>query len=489
MKKRTQEEFINLATKIHNNKYSYDKVIYLNNITDVIITCKIHGDFQQTPKMHLTRRGCVSCGYNTVADKKRKSKEYFLQKAIKIHGNKYDYSNIIYTDMTTPIEILCKEHGTFTMLPSNHVDQKQGCRTCGYNKLSENMTHDTETYLQLLKERRGNTKYKYEKVDYVNSRTKITITCPEHGDFEQRPDMHANEQHGCPECFGVGPSKGELELLEFIRSLGLVAISEDKQIINPKHLDIVVPGKKIAFEFNGVFFHSEGIHANPRLHMLNKQLACNKVGYKLVHIYEDEWHYKREVVKKTIAHILGVSNQKLHARKLNIVVKSHSETKQFFEDNHLQGSSRGGICYCLMNNNEIVAAMQFAISTSIRGNRDVYELVRYATTCNIVGGASKLYGAFIKSNVVSQIISYSDNRIFDGRMYEILGFEKSHVTRPDYTLVKGRRRYHKSNFKKSIIAKRYPQIYDDHLTEHQMCLNMNIFRIYNCGLTKWVWTR
>ena len=129
--KRILTEFIEISNKIHNNKYDYSKSIYKNSKTKLIITCPIHGDFSQKPELHtLTRSGCPSCDI-TIAF----SNEKFIEKSILKHGNLYDYSNSIYINNTINIEIVCKTHGSFFQNPGAHL-RGQGCSKCSNNQKS-----------------------------------------------------------------------------------------------------------------------------------------------------------------------------------------------------------------------------------------------------------------------------------------------------------------------------------------------------------------
>lgn len=118
----TKESFIEKAVKVHNKLYNYDKVVYKDSQTKVIITCPIHGDFEQTPAMHVSGRGCKRCASVTCT-------EDFIYKSNIVHNNKYDYSKSVYINFKTPIEIICKEHGSFFQRPTDHTNNR-GCPYC-----------------------------------------------------------------------------------------------------------------------------------------------------------------------------------------------------------------------------------------------------------------------------------------------------------------------------------------------------------------------
>ena len=132
----TLNHFIEKSKEIHGDKYDYSKVEYVNNCKKVCIICPIHGEFWQSPKSHLNGRGCQKCGEIKREKSKWLTTEKFIEKAKKIHGNKYDYSKVKYIDSKTKVCIICSKHGEFWMTPSNHLNY-QGCKKCK-NSIMEN---------------------------------------------------------------------------------------------------------------------------------------------------------------------------------------------------------------------------------------------------------------------------------------------------------------------------------------------------------------
>ena len=181
-------EFIEKAQEIHGDKYDYSKVEYINSQTKVIITCKEHGDFEQVPNSHLQGSGCSKCSGRLIYDK-----DSFIEKAQEIHCNKYDYKNVIYNGIHEKIKIICKEHGEFEQTPSCHIHKTAGCSKC-----IGRLVYDKSSFIEKAQEIHGD-KYDYSKVEYINSQTKVIITCKEHGDFEQVPSSHL-QGCGCKMC-------------------------------------------------------------------------------------------------------------------------------------------------------------------------------------------------------------------------------------------------------------------------------------------------
>ena len=192
--------FIEKARKVHGDRYDYSKVEYKGNKTKVIIICKEHGEFEQTPTKHYMKRGCPLCSrysnvknpihvvFNTID---------FIEKAKTVHGDKYDYSKVDYKSNYTNVIISCPIHGEFKQTPYSHLEG-HGCFPCSRNRANDMMRHSTEDFIKKAKEKHGD-KYDYSKVKYVNRRTKVIIICPVHGKFKQTPYDHLSNG-GCRQC-------------------------------------------------------------------------------------------------------------------------------------------------------------------------------------------------------------------------------------------------------------------------------------------------
>lgn len=204
------QEFIKKAKIKHGDKYNYSKVDYKNAKDKIIITCKKHGDFTQQPSHHLYGHGCNICRHEMVGLKLRSNTEDFIIKAVKIHGDKYDYSKINYNGNKNKVIIICKEHGDFCQIPSDHL-HGFGCSSCSGNKIPS--TEEFIAKARLIHKNR----YDYTELEYKSNKIKISIICKEHGNFIQQPSHHLNG-HGCPSCSGTKKYTTE----EFIDKANLV---------------------------------------------------------------------------------------------------------------------------------------------------------------------------------------------------------------------------------------------------------------------------
>jgi len=193
----TTEEWIENARNVHGDKYDYSKVKYVGTHTKVCIICPIHGEFWQTPSNHLQGQGCHKCANKTNGERCRLSKDEFIKKARKVHGDKYDYSKVKYDGAHTKVCIICPKHGEFWQTPNEHK-KGSGCPKCGNEANGDSKRSSKSDFITKARKVHDG-KYDYSKVHYVNNKTKVCIICPEHGEFWQTPNSHLNGV-GCPKC-------------------------------------------------------------------------------------------------------------------------------------------------------------------------------------------------------------------------------------------------------------------------------------------------
>ena len=227
----------------------------------------------------------------------------------------------------------------------------------------------------------------------------------------------------CPVCFPpmIDSSFMEKEVVSFIKSIydGCV-IENDRTVISPLELDMYMPGKQLAIEFDGMYWHSEATGKNEKYH-LYKTEKCFENGIKLLHVFENEWIENKEIVKDRIKAAFGIYDSRIYARKCKVRRITPTLANKFLEKNHLQGCDNSSCQYGLMYEHELVAVMTFG-KPRFNKNYD-WELIRYASQLGIqvIGGASKLLAKFMKNHSGS-IVSYADRRYSDGRLYDAIGF-------------------------------------------------------------------
>lgn len=236
--KLSDETFIEKATEIHKSKYDYSKVEYINNETRVCIICPEHGEFWQTPHMHLSGQGCPKCCGNV-----RKTTEEFVEECKKIHGNRYDYSKTTYENAFSKITITCPIHGDFIQIARVHL-QGHGCSKCSGKK-----RYDKEYFLKKAKEINGD-KYDYSLITTIkNNRQPLPIICNKHGIFYQTADNHLNQSQGCPNC---KRSVLEEKMAKFLTEKNIkFEAKKHFQWLGKQHLDFYLPEYNTAIECQG----------------------------------------------------------------------------------------------------------------------------------------------------------------------------------------------------------------------------------------------
>jgi hypothetical protein len=244
MRKKTNEEFIDEVSKIHNYEYDYSLVDYKNNKSIIRIICHKHGEFKQRAGSHLTY-GCKKCSF----DKLKNTFKYFVEKSNKKHNNKFIYDEKNFIDMNTLMKITCPIHGEFNQIPHHHL--YRGCKKCKNEKIGNSKRKDLHLLLEEFKQKHNN-KYKYPLINFINNKTKIEILCPEHGEFKQRINDHLNGR-GCPYC---KESNGEKEI-RFLLEKNNINFIREKQYSDCKynrtlHFDFYLPKHNICIEFDGI---------------------------------------------------------------------------------------------------------------------------------------------------------------------------------------------------------------------------------------------
>ena len=182
--KKTNTEFIRELKKKFSNSFNYSKVNYKGSRTKIILICEKHGEFQSKPVLLLGKKNPRLCEYCEIDIKKNE----FIKRANKIHKNKYDYSNVVFKNQKTKVEIICPEnlHGQWSVTPDNHVSKKSGCPACGFIKQVKSQTKSTAKFKSEIKRLFGR-RYLLNKVEYINAHTPVIVTCKKHGDFPISP--------------------------------------------------------------------------------------------------------------------------------------------------------------------------------------------------------------------------------------------------------------------------------------------------------------
>ena len=307
----TNDDFVKKANKKHDNKYDYSKTEYNTYNEKVIIICKEHGEFLQTPGEHLSGCGCSKCGKVY-----KKTTEEFIKNAKQIHGDTYDYSKTEFKVAKGKVIIICKKHGEFLQDAFSHL-KGHGCFNCGLEIITNAKRFTTDEFIEKAKTIHGEETFDYSKTNYTNCKTKIIIICKLHGDFLQTPESHINGVGGCKLCSHRTYSRKSIEYLCFISKLNSITIQHAEN-----DGEFVIPNTRFKAdgycqETNTVYeFHGDYWHGNPKLFSteeFNKTTKCcfgelyqntlereqqiRGLGYNLVVMWEYDWNNINRAIK------------------------------------------------------------------------------------------------------------------------------------------------------------------------------------------------
>ena len=238
------EEFIRRAKEVHGDKYDYSATVYENSRKKVTVICPEHGPFKIWPMDHLRGVGCGKCFnvYKRGKTGQEKSREQFIEKARMVHGDKYDYSKVVYENNKKEVCIICPEHGEFWQKPNTHLNG-EGCYKCAYK------IYDTESFIREARKVHGD-KYDYSKVVYKRADENVCIICPEHGEFWQTPRNHVHHTAGCPICL---ESKLERQVRKCLKKKDIKFIGQKKfNWLGYQSLDFYLPDYNIGIECQGI---------------------------------------------------------------------------------------------------------------------------------------------------------------------------------------------------------------------------------------------
>lgn len=315
-RKKLGENFFKKCQKKFKYRFDYSESMYINNTTPIKIYDKIKKEFFfQTPSSHYKSiTGNPNEKNDNLRKKNQMGKEEFVRRAKEIHGNKYDYSKVVYINNRTFVKIICPIHGEFLQKPSDHLEGA-GCHKCWREGQSIRQSMGKEEFVKRAKAIHGE-KYDYSKVQYKNNMTKICINCPEHGDFLQYPVLHL-KGYGCKKCNSI--SILEKEILNFLEKNKIKYEYQKRfewlKYKKPLSLDFFLPDYKIAIECQGEqhykpqpFFGGDKKFIETQKRDKIKEEICNEHGIKI--IYYTKFNSNKENVFKDIKYILNQINTK-----------------------------------------------------------------------------------------------------------------------------------------------------------------------------------
>lgn len=299
--------------------------------------------------------------------------------------------------------------------------------------------------------------------------------------FNQRGRFSINQ---CLKCNPIGNNSNfEQEVLGFISNIYTGPISSKFKYHRKYEIDVYLPELNIGIECNGLWWHSEEYKEND--YHIKKSNFFKDLGIKIIHIWEDDWKLKSEIVKSRLKNVIGMTENRIYARSCEIDFVSPRESNDFLEQNHIQGNINSKHKIGLFFNKELVSLMTFGELRKNLGQiktLDTYELYRFCTKKNtiVLGGASKLLKYFIKENNPKKIISYASKDWSEGNLYEKIGFDFKRETVPNYSYFHKDQgiRINRFNFRKDKLIS---EGNDPNKTEREIMIGKGYRRVYDTG--------
>jgi formylmethanofuran dehydrogenase subunit E len=480
--KKTQEE---IETLLMENGIKWEPFSYSDLHQKINYECPSCGNMKSGQIVHIFNGHalCKKCSGKEVRSQEQAERE--------LREKNIEFKDFSYVNNGMYIESKCPDCGKWKK--SRFIDLLKGhdlCTSCGRRKREQTFTQEQ------AEEKLKNAGIVFKPFVYsIGKKTEVDIKC-------RKCDEYFTVQFDFPFIFNGGSllcpthrksiSEGELEIKTFISSLGIDFNENIK--IDSVEVDVFVSSRATAFEYNGLYWHSE-IFKQRDFHF-NKTEVLRRNGIRLIHIWEDDWYFKREICKSFIANVLGKTPEKINARDCTIKYPSVKERNDFLNNNHLLGTTPAAdISLGLYSDNEYVAMMTFG-----KGRNGDFLMSRFCCKqyTSVRGGFSKMFHFFTENfKDYDTVKTFADYAISDGWLYEKNGFVRTGITKPDYQYIlpqsknvyssfKCLRRLTKQNFTHKKLVE---EGYDASKSEREIMLERKIPRLYDCGKLVYVWNR
>lgn len=334
--KYNNEIFIDKAINKHGKLYTYNKLVYVNSVTKVIITCPIHGDFEQEPRIHLSGHGCIKCVNEKFSRTYRKTFDEFLTEARIRFGNKFEYERESYiynpTTKRTRVNVICKYHGKRNQRTDQHLSKDSyGCYWCAANETKDKLRLTRNNFI-LRSDQAHFNKYDYSKMVFVDMYTPVKLICPVHGEITQDPKIHIRG-YGCPNCVS---SKGEIRVSNLLKYNDVNFIKEYRFPGYKYRYDFYIPELDTLIEYDGALhfkaverFGGEDTLSRIRERDSIKNNIAIKHKLRLIRI-----HYK--FLSRVEKELVTLLNQRVMYKKDNLIFLGFVKFSKYF---NLPGSA------------------------------------------------------------------------------------------------------------------------------------------------------
>jgi len=451
--------------------------------------------------------------------RKLKQKEISIKQSISMinHGNqklkntmeqRYNVSNAMHIDY-----IKEKVHETNQQKINQTIEKMKRTMIKKYgvdnfSKSEIKKEQQQNYYKQLMKERiqiyfkNNNLEILSNLDDYINEKTILKFKCKLCNNTYTKKWNSIQQYFYCKKCNPMNStSSQEIEIRNFLEYYNIKYKHDVQDIIynpitkRPYKFDFYIPDLNIMIEFNGLYWHCNYHKEDPKYHLKRTEL-CEEKGIKLIQIFEDEWYYKKDIVKSRLKNILNIKDDQtiIYARKCKVKEITTTIKSNFLDKNHLQGKYGSIYQLGLFYENELVSIMTFSHGNKTKGYKKKeleFEMSRFCSKLNtrIIGGMSKLLAYFCNNYKWNIIYTYADRRWSSSldNSYQKNNFEFVNYTEPNYyyiLLSKSLKRMSRSNFQKHMLKNKLEN-FDPNLTEQQNMLNNKYYIIYDCGNIKY----
>lgn len=376
---------------------------------------------------------------------------------------------------------------TWKVNPSRRAQAKNDCPTCFKNipngkslALRKDILEEFAYDLNSLRP---------EEIS-LNSSLSVWWRCKEKGHTWEAVvySRTGNSNAKCKRCSNSSPvSEAESLITEYVKSIEPGEVVSSNRSVIGKELDIYIPDKKIAIEYNGLYWHTEKQGKDKTYHY-NKWLACKEKGIQLIQIWEDDWMNNPELIKRMLKVKLGLltDEPKIFGRQTFVKYITAKEARIFLNEYHIQGYASGKYYLGLFskNNEQLVAVLVLRVE-NISDNSLL--ISRYATSLKVTGGFTKMLSHVLKTLSPNKIVTFSDNNISKGDLYDKNGFVVDKILQPDYMYVVGKQRIHKFNYRLKKFREDPNLLFDENKSERELAILNNIDRVWDSGKVRWVY--
>ena len=517
------EWFINELANERDKEKALKKEIKYNDYIQFL--CKEHGIYKQRVADHIDyksenkKQGCPICGHikqnlNRIENNRKKRPDYpewFISDLAKEEDKeKAKRKEFSWSDK---VVFLCSIHGEYSQRIDAHMNTstflpKQGCPICGRSKQVKNRKVNEASNRKypewFINELANEEDKERARLGTIVVSESLEFICPKHGIYKQNVSNHIilstkEPRCKCPTCMRQ-VSCYEEEIYDYLISLGVTVEKRNRTVIRnpdsgrPFELDLYIPEKKIAIEYNGSLWHGEKFKIDKKYHH-NKFIICEQQGIRLISLFDQDWFEKKELIKSYFKDLV-TPKTKIYGRKTTVCELYYNDVSSFYEENHLKGNCNSyTVSYGLFYNGELVSAMSFS-KPKFGNQKDIeWDLSRYCVKFgySVIGGAEKLYKVFLKDHRPSTIVTYSDCDYFSGSVYSKLGFCFRGYTDLPYYWAKDNEFFPRQKCQVRILKEKYPEFYNEAITnnasnkEEYIMHKLGFYKVYRCGNKKWIW--